>query len=418
MAWKQMRWFAKMASAALLASGTAAQAEWVASWAAPPHAPLGTEGPFAAASFENVTLRQTLRLSEGGEWLRVRFTNRYGPGPLEIGSARIVLLDDAGQEIASSARFLQFDGRGKIVVPKGADWLSDAVPLKVPDFARVRVEFHLPTATGPCSCHLTGLDALEVSPAGDFVNRPFTPTSTGQYRAFLASVEVDSPVGAGTVVTFGDSITDGVGSTPAQNRRWPDVLAGRLQQAGLNYGVANLGISGNRVLQDGMGESALARFDNDVLSLPNVKYMIVFEGVNDLGMGFGFRNQQGGGPAPALFAAFQNREITADDVIAGYVQLIARARTHGIKVFGATIAPYKGASYWSDEGEAARQKINAFIRTADAFDAVLDFDKALADPADPAKMRDEFHMGDFLHGSDAGYAAVANSIDLKLFGAK
>jgi lysophospholipase L1-like esterase len=399
-------------AAAALALATPAQAEWVASWTAPPHAPLNTEGPFAAASYDNVTISQILRVTEGGERLRVRLSNRYGPGPLEIGAARVVQIDDAGREIAGSARVLTFGGEGQAVIPRGAPFLSDPVALTLPDLARLKIELFLPSATGPCTCHLTGGDELAVSPPGNFVGKPFEPVSRAQFRAFLSGVDVDSPDAAGTIVTYGDSITDGVGATPGANRRWPDVLADRLQAAGKEWAVANAAISGNRVLSPGMGEAALARFDEDVLSLPGVKYLIVFEGVNDIGNRFG---PQRGGVAGLTM---DQPPITAAQMIAGFKQIVARAHDKGIKVIGSPIGPYKGASYWTEEGEAARQQINDWIINSGTFDVVVRIDTAFADPADPARMRDGYHMGDFLHGSDAGLKAVGESIDLALFEAE
>ncbi|HTM94743.1 MAG TPA: SGNH/GDSL hydrolase family protein [Croceibacterium sp.] len=397
------------AGLALLAVSSAAHAEWVASWTAAPHAPLGTQGPFAAASYDNVTLTQIVRLTEGGNKLRVRFSNRYGAMPLEIGAARIVAIDGQGKEIAGSARTLTFGGAAGAVIPRGAPFVSDTVAVDVPDLARMKVEIYLPKPTGPCTCHLTGMDTLAVSPAGNFVGKPFTPVSTAQFRAFLSGIEVDSPDAKGTIVAYGDSITDGVGSTPGANRRWPDVLAERLQAAGKEWAIANQAISGNRVLAPGMGESALSRFDEDVLSLPNVEYMIVFEGVNDIGNAFGPRT--GGPQLPGL----DQPQITVEQMIAGYKQLIARAHEKGIKVIGSPIGPYKGAGYWSEEGEAARQKINDWIVNGGAFDGVVRLDTAFADPADPRQMREGYHMGDHLHGSDAGLKAVGDSIDLGLF---
>ncbi|MFO1504074.1 MAG: SGNH/GDSL hydrolase family protein [Steroidobacteraceae bacterium] len=387
-----------------------ASATWVASWVAPPHAPLGTEGPFAAAAYDNVTLSQILRVSEGGEKLRIRFSNRYGPGPLTIGAARVVRIDDAGKEIDGSSRMLTFGGAGEAVIPRGAPFVTDVVQLAVPSLSRLKVEFYLPKATGPCTCHLTGVDELAVSPPGNFVGKPFTPVSKAQFRAFLSAVEVDSPKALGTIVAFGDSITDGVGATAGANRRWPDILANRLQAAGKHWAVANSAISGNRILSPGMGEAALARFDEDVLSLPNVKYIIVFEGVNDIGNRFGRR-----GPNQPNLPGLDQPEITVDQMIAGYRQLIARAHEKGIKVIGSPIGPYKGASYWSEEGEAARQKINDWILKGGAFDGIVRLDLAFADPADTRQMREGYHMGDHLHGSDAGLKAVGESIDLKLF---
>jgi hypothetical protein len=280
------------------------------------------------------------------------------------------------------------------VIPRGAPFVSDVVAMEVPDLARMKVEFYLPEDTGPCTCHLTGVDELAVSRPGNHVGKDWEPVSTAQYRAFLSVVEVDSPDALGTIVTYGDSITDGVGSTPGTNRRWPDILANRLQEAGMEWAVANAGISGNRILSPGMGESALARFDEDVLSLPNVKYLIVFEGVNDIGNRFGRR-----GPNQPNFPGLDQPEITVEEMIAGSKQ----------------IGPYKGAAYWSEEGEAARQEINDWIVNGGAFDAVVRLDTAFADPDDPQTMREGYHMGDFLHGSDAGLKAVGESIDLSLF---
>ena len=390
-----------------------AQAEWVASWTASPHAPLGTQGPFAAASYENVTVSQILRISEGGGKVRVKFSNRYGPAPLEIGAARVVQIDAAGQEIAGTSRTLTFGGEPGAVIPRGAPFVSDDVALDLPDLARLKVEIFLPTATGPCTCHLTGVDELAVSPPGNFVGKPFEPVSRAQYRAFLSGVEVDSPDALGTIVAYGDSITDGVGATAGANRRWPDVLADRLQAAGREWAIANAAISGNRVLSPGMGESALARFDEDVLSLPNVKYIVVFEGVNDIGQRFG--PPRTGGPN---FPGLDQPQISVEQMIAGYKQIVARAHAKGIKVLGSPIGPYKGAAYWTEEGEAARQAINDWIVNSGTFDGVVRLDTAFADPAEPARMRAGYHMGDFLHGSDAGLKAVGDSIDLALFAAE
>jgi len=387
-----------------------APAAWVASWTAAPHAPIGTGGPFGAASYNNVTLAETLRVSEGGERVRVRFTNRYGPAPLAIGQARVVRLDDRGAEMPGTSRTLTFGGRPGAVIPRGAPFASDAVAMAVPALGRLKVEFFVPGETGPCTCHLTGLDTLAVSPPGNFVGKPFQPASTSQVRAFLAAVEVDGRQARGTVVAYGDSITDGVGSTPGANRRWPDVLAERIQAAGLHLAVANQGISGNRVLSPGMGESALARFDADVLSLPEVKYLIVFEGVNDIGQRFG-GGRRGGPNIPGL----DQPQIDVEQMIAGYKQLVARAHEKGIKVYGAPIGPYKGAAYWTEEGEAARRRINDWIVNGGAFDGVIRIDQAFADPADPARIRDGYHMGDHLHGTDAAYKAVGDAIDLGLF---
>ena len=405
-----MKLAALLAAGAVLALAAPAEAKWVASWTAAPHAPLGTTGPFAAADYNNVTIAQILRITEGGTSVRVTFTNRYGPHPLTIGAARVVQIDDAGNEVPGTSRMLTFGGDPSAVIPRGAPFKSDAVAVKLPDLARLKVEMYLPEATGPCTCHLTGQDDLLVSPPGNFVGKAFTPVEKKQFRAFLSGVEVDSPDALGTIVAYGDSITDGVGSTPGKNRRWPDILADRLQAAGKEWAVANEAISGNRVLSPGMGESALSRFDEDVLSLPNVKYILVFEGVNDIGNRFGKRS-----PNQPNFPGLDQDPITVEQMIAGYKQIIARAHEKGIKFLGSPIGPYKGASYWSEEGEAARQKINDWIVHGGAFDGVFRLDTAFADPADPRQYREGYHMGDHLHGSDAGLKAAGDSIDLKLF---
>lgn len=398
-----------LAACSAASSDTQAEGGWVGSWTASPHAPLSTEGPFAAASYEDVTISQVIRLSEGGSQLRVRFTNRYGAAPLTIGEARIVLVDDEGNEVDGSSRPLTFGGEAGAVIPRGAPFASDLVDLQTEDFQKAKVVMYLPEDTGPCTCHLTGLDTLAVSAPGNHVAEDFEPVSTAQYRAFLQTVEVLSDDALGTIVAFGDSITDGVGSTPGEDRRWPDVLAERLEAAGMEYAVANAAISGNRVLSPGMGESALSRFDEDVLSLPNVTHIIIFEGVNDIGNAFG---PVRGGVAGLTI---DQPQIDAEQMIAGYQQLITRAHEKGIKVIGSPIGPYKGASYWSEEGEAARQQINDWILNSGAFDATVRLDLAFADPEDPATMREGYHMGDFLHGSDDGLKAVGESIDLALF---
>ena len=412
-----MKIAATLLAGAALALAAPAQAEWVASWTASPHAPLGTQGPFAAASYENVTISQILRLTEGGGKVRIKFSNRYGPAPLEIGAARIVQIDDQNREIAGTARTLSFGGEPGAVIPRGAPFVSDDVALELPDLARLKVEIFLPTATGPCTCHLTGVDELAVSPPGNFVGKPFEPVDKKQFRAFLSGVDVDSPDALGTIVAYGDSITDGVGATAGGNNRWPDILANRLQDAGKEWAVANAAISGNRVLSPGMGESALSRFDEDVLSLPGVKYMIVFEGVNDLGNRFGPQRTPPGGGGPGGLTLDQP-QITVEQMIAGYKQLISRAHAAEIKVIGSPIGPYMGAGYWSEEGEAARQRINDWIVNGGAFDGVVRLDTAFADPAEPRQMREGYHFGDHLHGSPAGLKAVGDSIDLGLFRAE
>lgn len=402
-------------AALLLASAAWGQPGWVASWGASPQPPRGAIGPFPATpEFDNQTIRQVLRISTGGERLRLRLSNEYGAHPLRIGAARVGILDEDGAIRAGTDRVVTFGGGAQAAtIPSGAPLLSDAVDLAVRDLERLSVSLYFPSATGACTCHATGMQEAWVSGPGDFTAEAFEPVQSMDFRAFLSGVEVWAP-GARTVVVLGDSISDGIGSTPNANRRWPDLLAQRLNAGDdpQRWGVVNMGISGNRVLADGAGDSALARFDRDVLAVPGVSHLIVFEGVNDLGVAFGrFEGD---------FAAFREMlpagpEVSVDSMIAGYRQLIARAHALGLKVYGATIAPYGDAMYYSAQGEAVRQAVNSWIRESREFDAVLDFDAVLRDPAQPERMRDGLHSGDFLHGSDAGYRAIAESIDLSLF---
>jgi len=392
-----------------------AQADWITSWSAAPVRPMAALGPMMAApSFENQTLVQTLRIAAGGKALRIRLTNAFGETPLEIGGARIALLDSEGKEIPGTVHKLTFTGEETARVPARAPLLSDPIAMAVPDLARISLQLYVPGATGPCTCHQTGLEAMQVSPPGNYLGKSFEPVQTLQHRPFLAAVEVDAAEGAGTIAMLADSITDGIGSTVGANRRWPDYLAARLAAAAPGkWGIANQGISGNRILNEGFGDSALARLDRDVLSLPGVRYLIVFEGVNDIGISFGAAQRAAATGQPNALA--EGGKVDLAMMLAGYRQIAERAQAKGIKVIGATIAPFKGATYWTEEGEAVRQGINAAIRSGEIFDAWLDFDAAFRDPADPLQMRPGYHMGDFLHGTDAGYEAVANSIDLSLF---
>jgi lysophospholipase L1-like esterase len=305
-----------------------------------------------------------------------------------------------------------FSGKPSVTIPAAAPFVSDPIDLPVKSLASVSISLYLPQATGPCTCHATGLQNAFVSNVGDHTAKAFVPKETMQWRAFISGVDAEVSASARAVVVLGDSISDGAGSTPGANQRWPDLLANRLNEKGSNWGVVNMGISGNRVLADGAGQSALARFDRDVLATPGVKAVVIFEGVNDLGLSYA---RFEGPMAEAFKAMAPSSKATAESMIAGYRQLIARARARGLKVLAATITPYGGAMYYSQEGEAVRQAINSWIRTGREVDGVLDFDAAIRDPAKPNQIKDGFHSGDRLHGSDAGYAAMAASVDLSLF---
>ncbi len=399
------------ALALVLSVNCAHAADWVQTWGAAPLPPAAAFGPFPATpSFDNQTIRQTVRVSLGGRRIRIRFTNEFGSRPLLIGAASVALASEKG-EVKGARHPVLFSGQRSVLVPAGAPLLSDPIDLPVDALGSLSISIYVPQDTGPCTCHQTGVQTAYVSDFGNFVDSDFSPKSKNSYREFLSGVDVESDNGGRAVVVLADSISDGVGVTPDTNGRWPDLLANRLDAGGnARWGVVNMGISGNQLLTDGMGVSALARFDRDVLAVPGVKALIIFLGVNDLGIGYGNTG--------ALGVKYRNPSAgfkpTPEAMIAGYRQLIARAHVHGIKVISATITPYEGASYYSSEGEAVRQAINQWIRTGHEVDGVIDFDAAVRDPSSPARFKEGWNI-DHLHGNDAGYKVMADSIDLSLF---
>jgi lysophospholipase L1-like esterase len=361
--------------------------------------------PPAPLNFKNQTLRQIVHVSLGGERLRVVFSNAFGTVPLEIGAAHVALRDvvrgDAAIQ-ATSDRPLTFGGKPTTFIAAGAVALSDPVALALPAAADLAIDLYLPgdttASTSPLTTHQGALQTNYVSAEGNHAGEPdFPGATTTQQWFFLARVEVAASEQAGAVVTFGDSITDGTRSTSDKNNRWPDEFARRLAAQKIPLGVLNEGIAGNRVLCDGAGVSALARFDRDVLAQTGAKYVVVLESINDIGIGR------------------SNSVPSADDLIAGHKQLIERAHAHGLKIYGATLTPFDGAAYFTAEGEAKRQAVNQFIRTGKAYDGVIDFDAAVRDPAAPSKIQQRYNPGDNLHMNDAGYQAMAAAIDLGMF---
>jgi len=405
------------AACVLLASAaSAADRPWARSWGASPQAPMAATGPFPGSpTFHDQTIRQVVRLSGGGQQVRIRFTNEYGTAPVTIGSAHLARAAADGAIQPDSDHLLTFAGKPTAVIPAGAPLLSDPVDMPVQPLTRLSISLYLPGQVNACTCHGTSAETGYVA-AGDATGAAAMPGAVGSLlpRAMISAVEVATSARARTIVAFGDSITDGVGATVGADKRWPDQFAERLLAAGgpAVY-VSDQGISGNRVLNDGFGANALARFDRDVLATPGLGYVIVFEGINDIGISFMPRAQDG--PLADFIKTFAGAPVTADDIIAGYRQLIARAHARGVKIYGATITPYEGAGTDTPEGEQVRQVVNSWIRAAGNFDGVLDFDAVWRDPAHPTRIREGFHAGDHLHGSDAGYRALAASIDLSLF---
>jgi lysophospholipase L1-like esterase len=380
---------------------------WVGTWTASPQAP---EPPFVGATpaqFDNQTIRQIVRTSIGGNTLRVRFSNEFGTTPLVIGTARVALQASGAQIVSSTDRALTFGGRTSVTIPAGAPALSDPVALDVPALSNLVVSIHLPQPTVARSFHSLGRQTTYISPPGDYTALPVLPVaSTTESWFFLSGITVKAPKRSAAIVTLGDSITDGFASTVDANRRWPNLLAARLQARPQfrHLAVLNHGISGNRTTFDLIGPNALARFDRDVLTAPGARFVIVLEGINNIGI-------------PGAFGLSQ-QVVTADDIIASYQQLIARAKEQGLTIFGGTLTPFEGTifpGYFTPEGEAKRQAVNHWIRTSGAFDGVIDFDKAIRDPAHPTRMLPAYDSGDHLHPNDAGYQAMANAVDLALF---
>lgn len=382
----------------------ASQAQpWVTTWGTSPSTP-GRPGQAEAVGrkFENRTLRQIVHTSIGGDRVRVRLSNRHGSLPLRIGAVHVASRTEGALIDAASDRALTFGAEASVTIPVGAFVLSDPVNLEVLPLADLAISIYFPSDTGTPTSHGLAIQTSYVSPPGDFAASEQIPEAeTAQSWFFLTAVEVTPAKRTGVVVTLGDSITDGYLSTVGANSRWPDHLARRLAARGSGaLGVVNAGISGNRVLHDlgGFGVNALARLELDVLSLAGVTHVVVLEGINDIGLA-------------RMMAA---EEVSADEIIAGHRQLIARAHSRGLTIYGATLTPFEGAAYFSPEGEVKRQAVNEWIRRGGAYDAVIDFDTATRDPSRPSHFQPGFSE-DSLHPNDVGYKAMADAVDLTLF---
>jgi lysophospholipase L1-like esterase len=382
---------------------------WTSSWMAAPEPLwqgdflLPTNVPF---QLNHETVRQVARVSLGGTQLRIELSNEFGSQPLRIGAARVARHLDGSALEAGSERRLRFGGRAEVVIAPGARVVSDAVELAVPALGRIAVSLYLPQPSAPSTFHWDAHQTGYIV-AGDQTAAPQLPAAATRIstRIFLSGVLVDTPKPPVTVVALGDSLTDGNGSTPDADRRWPDFLAARLAPRGV--AVLNAGNSGGRLLKPGMGPSALARAQRDVFGHAGVQAMVVMLGTNDIGW-------PGGPFAP------DEKPMSADEMIQGLQQLIAQARARNVRIIGGTIAPNENAlqgtpleGHHSAEKDGVRRAVNTWIRESGAFDGVVDFDALLRDPVRPSRLNPAFDSGDHLHPSDEGMKAMAELIDLE-----
>jgi lysophospholipase L1-like esterase len=385
-----------------------AQDRWIPTWTTaqllartpPPATANANANP--PRGYSNQTIRMIVRASIGGNRVRVKLSNAFGSTPVTVGAAHIALRAKDSAIAPGTDRPLAFGGKPGAVIGPGVVLLSDPVDLNVPALADVAVSLYLPGETGPPTTHATALHTTYISKEGDATaQESIDDATTTQSYYWLYALEVMAPAKTGLIVAYGDSITDGARSSNESNHSWPALLAARLAagKKPMHVAVANMGIGGNRVLRDGSGVSALGRLDRDVFSQPGVKWLMLLEGINDIG-------REASVPAET---------VQADDLIAGYKQIIERAHSHGIQVIGCTLTPYQGANYYRDHGEEVRSAVNAWIRTPGNFDGVVDFEAATRDADNPKKLRAAFDPGDHLHPNDAGYQAMADAIDLKLF---
>jgi lysophospholipase L1-like esterase len=388
---------------ATASAATPAPAE-VGTWTASPIAgATSSTCPAGAGGITDQTVRDIVYPSISGSKLRVRLTNTFGTAPLSVGAASIAVAKAGASTVAATTRAVTFGGKKKITIPPGAEALSDWVDFSVTQGQDLALSVYVPQLDGPATFHAATEQNSFLSTTGNFAKTAGAANFPTTISCWLFADGLDvapSPHVTGSVVAFGDSITDGVGSDTNANDRWPNILARRFDaRAGKTMSVVDEGISGNRVLSDAgtSGVSALARFSRDALAQPGARDVILLEGINDIG-------QSDLGTIPL---------VTSADVIAGYQQLIAQAHADGLRIFGATLTPFKGAFYWSPQGEKTREAVNKWILTSGAFDGTIDFASITADPSDALVYNPAFDSGDHLHPNDAGYQAMADAINLK-----
>ncbi|MEV4182350.1 SGNH/GDSL hydrolase family protein [Streptosporangium canum] len=391
-------------ASSVAASAAGAPGGWVATWAASPQRPGVNYTPnWSEQGFAHQTIRQVVRVSAGGVAARIRLSNAYGTTPLKIAGATVARTAGGAAVRRGSLRHLTVNRARTFTVPAGAEIASDAVPLPLDALDSVTITLYLAEPTGPATYHAQAT-ATGYRSAGDHRadvgGTAFTETSQSWY--YLSGVDVIGGARRQGVVAFGDSLTDGYGSSADADNRYPDELAERLAAAGRPRAVLNQGISGNRVTVDSvwLGDKGTSRFRRDVLGQPGVGTVIILEGINDIGMS----------EAPSPIGA-PPTDVSAQQIIAGHRDLIRQARAKGLRVIGATLPPMKGSRYYSARSETKRDEVNTWIRTSGEYDAVVDLDRTLASPSDGDQLNPAYDLGDRLHLNDIGYRAAAHAVD-------
>jgi lysophospholipase L1-like esterase len=391
-------------------SAAAGHSHWVSTWAASPMAAtpsqLASAGDLSAAGFKDQTVREVVWASAGGRSARIRLSNVFGTRPVTFSQLDIGLSAGGAAVAAGTNRPITFAGHAAVTIKPGAEAVSDPIRLNVPAETNLVVSLFTAAATGPATYHADAQQDTYLA-AGNHAGRDEAGAFTTTNGAWFFLDDVDVRATTGAVVALGDSITDGYQSTAGANARWPNDLARRFRAAGQGRPVVDEGISGNRLLNGSAcsGQSALARFARDVAGRSGARYVILMEGINDIGYS---RDPGTGCTAP-------NTNVSAAQIIAGYQRIITAAHAAGLMIFGATLTPFQGSDYYSAAGEKKRETVNHWIRTSGAFDGVIDFDRAVRDPAAPLELAPAYDSGDHLHPNDAGYQAMANNISLTMF---
>ena len=387
---------------------------WIATWATSPQS--GTPNPHERLlNVDNQTVRERVRVSIGGNQIRLRLSNECGSSPLLIGSATVAIPTDASHVKRESIQSVTFEGHNSVTIPSGAPVLSDPIMFPVTAGTEISISIYFPKRVATPTLHAFAFKHAVISQSGDLTHaEEIEAAATSTALISLGAVLVPAQPSNRLVVAFGDSITDGDGSTVDADNNWPGNLIRRIAKTskGSTLAVVNEGIVGNRLLRgaDIFGVSALARFDRDALVLPGVTHIVLLEGINDIGFA--------GAKMDGQYLADPAETPSAQDITNAYRQLISRAHARGIKVIGATITPCEGVDipgYYSEAKETVRETVNKWIRTSGAFDGIIDFDAVVRDPDHPTRLLPKFASKDHLHPNDAGYKAMADSIDLNLF---